>query len=102
MPCSVHHVFAVCRQRGLDQGIFDAPLTQLGLDLVGSLETVHPASREGYARASPIPELNTAVIEEVFRRLVLGRLNWAKRLSKEFMQNLLSWKHSGFSARLSL
>jgi hypothetical protein len=34
---------------------------------------------------------------EVFRRMLLWRLNQAERLSESFMQNLLSWVHSGFS-----
>jgi hypothetical protein len=50
----------------------------------------------------PIVALNISVVEEVFRRLVLTRLNRAQRLSDEFMHNLLSWKHSGFSARLGI
>jgi hypothetical protein len=34
---------------------------------------------------------------EVFRRLLLLRLHRAERLSENFMQNLLSWVHPGFS-----
>jgi hypothetical protein len=34
---------------------------------------------------------------EVFRRLLLLRLHQAERLSENFMQNLLSWVHPGFS-----
>jgi hypothetical protein len=34
---------------------------------------------------------------EVFRRLLLQRLHQAERLSENFMRNLLSWVHAGFS-----
>jgi hypothetical protein len=34
---------------------------------------------------------------EVFRCLLLERLHQAERLSENFMQNLLSWVHPGFS-----
>jgi hypothetical protein len=34
---------------------------------------------------------------EVFRRMLLQHLHKAERLSESFMQNLLSWVHSGFS-----
>ena len=44
-----------------------------------------------------VGSVNTDVIEELFRRLVLTRLTRAERLSEEFRDNLLSWVHSGFS-----
>jgi hypothetical protein len=34
---------------------------------------------------------------EVFRRLLLKRLHQAERLSEAFLNNMLSWVHSGFS-----
>ena len=43
------------------------------------------------------PSIDTTVIEEVFRRLLLSRLRAAHRLSEEFHQKLLSWHPSGFS-----
>jgi hypothetical protein len=42
--------------------------------------------------------LDATVILEVFRRLWLGRLHQAERLSEAFMKSLLSWVHPGFSA----
>jgi len=45
----------------------------------------------------PLPSLDTSVIVEVFRQLLLRRLHQAERLSEDFMQNLLSWAHPGFS-----
>jgi hypothetical protein len=45
----------------------------------------------------PLPSLDTAVVMEVFRRLLLRRLHQAERLSESFMRNLLSWVHPGFS-----
>ncbi|UCF67519.1 MAG: transposase zinc-binding domain-containing protein [Acidobacteriota bacterium] len=86
------------------------PAAVLSIQTFGSFANYHPHIHAVLAKGCfgnagafhPIPELNTAVIEEVFRRLVLGRLNRAKRLSQEFMQNLLSWEHSGFSARLGV
>jgi hypothetical protein len=44
-----------------------------------------------------LPSLDTSAVTEVFRRLLLKRLNQAERLSESFMNNLLSWVHSGFS-----
>jgi hypothetical protein len=45
----------------------------------------------------PLPSLDTAAVMEVFRRLLLERLHQAERLSENFMRNLLSWVHAGFS-----
>ena len=45
----------------------------------------------------PLPSLDTAAVMEVFRRLLLARLHRAGRLSEDFMRNLLSWVHPGFS-----
>jgi hypothetical protein len=45
----------------------------------------------------PLPSLDTAVILEVFRCLLLRRLHQAERLSVAFMGRLLSWMHPGFS-----
>jgi hypothetical protein len=45
----------------------------------------------------PLPSLDTTAVMEVFRRLLLRRLHQAKRLSENFMHNLLSWVHPGFS-----
>jgi len=45
----------------------------------------------------PLPSLDTAAVMEVFRCLLLGRLHRAGRLSENFMRNLLSWVHPGFS-----
>ena len=45
----------------------------------------------------PLPSLDTSAILEVFRRLLLRRLRQAERLSENFMQNILSWVHPGFS-----
>jgi len=45
----------------------------------------------------PLPSLDTAVILEVFRRLLRRRLHQAERLSVAFMGRLLSWMHPGFS-----
>jgi hypothetical protein len=44
-----------------------------------------------------LPSLDSSVVAEVFRRLLLKRLHQAERLSETFMNNLLSWVHSGFS-----
>ena len=41
------------------------------------------------------PEL--AVLNELFRRLVLAALVKAERLSESFRDRLLTWRHSGFS-----
>jgi len=82
----------------------------LSIQTFGSFANFHPhihavlaagCFSEGGA-VHPIAALNSSVVEEVFRRLVLTRLNRAQRLSDEFMHNLLSWKHSGFSARLGI
>ncbi len=43
----------------------------------------------------PVGSVNTDVIEEFFRRLVLTRPSRAERLSEEFRGNLLSWVRSG-------
>jgi hypothetical protein len=40
--------------------------------------------------------LYASVVRQLFRRLLL-RLHKAERLTESFMQNLLSWVHSGFS-----
>jgi hypothetical protein len=45
----------------------------------------------------PLPSLDTSAVMEAFRRLLLKHLHQAERLSENFMQNLLSWVHSGFS-----
>ena len=45
----------------------------------------------------PVGTVNTDVIEELFRRLVLTRLHRAERLTEEFRDNLLGWVRSGFS-----
>ena len=45
----------------------------------------------------PLPSLDTAAVMEVFRRLLLKSLHQAERLSENFMRNLLSWNHPGFS-----
>jgi hypothetical protein len=45
----------------------------------------------------PLPSLDTSAVMQLFRRLLLLRLHQAERLSESFMQNLLSWVHSGFS-----
>jgi len=45
----------------------------------------------------PLPSLDASAVREVFRRMLLLRLHQAERLSESFMQNLLSWVHSGFS-----
>jgi len=44
-----------------------------------------------------LPSLDTSAIEELFRRLLLRRLNQAERLSEEFMLKLLAWHPSGLS-----
>jgi len=41
--------------------------------------------------------LDTSAVMEVFRRLLLLRLHQAERLSGNFIENLLSWVHTGFS-----
>jgi hypothetical protein len=46
----------------------------------------------------PLPSLDTSAIEELFRKLLLSRLHQVDRLSQGFMDNLLSWSPSGFSA----
>ena len=45
----------------------------------------------------PLPSLDASAVMEVFRRLLLKRLHQAERLSEDFMKNLLSWMHPGFS-----
>jgi hypothetical protein len=45
----------------------------------------------------PLPSLDASAVMQLFRRLLLQRLHQAERLSESFMQNLLSWGHSGFS-----
>ena len=45
----------------------------------------------------PVGSVNTEVLEELFRHLVLTRLNRAERLSEEFRDQLVSWVHSDFS-----
>jgi hypothetical protein len=45
----------------------------------------------------PLPSLDASAVMEAFRRMLLLRLHKAERLSESFMQNLLSWVHSGFS-----
>lgn len=86
------------------------PAVVLSIQTFGSFANFHPHIHAVLAEGCfskdgefhPIVALNTSVVEEVFRRLVLTRLNRAQRLSDEFMDNLLSWKHSGFSARLGI
>ena len=46
---------------------------------------------------SSLPPPDTPLIEELFRQILLRRLHAAERLSEEFLRNLLSWRHSGFS-----
>ena len=62
---------------------------------IHALVTQGSFTREGEFVA--VGTVNTGVIEEIFRRLVLTRLTRAERLSEEFRDNLLSWVHSGFS-----
>jgi hypothetical protein len=45
----------------------------------------------------PLPSLDASAVMQLFRRLLLLRLHKAERLSESFMQNLLTWVHSGFS-----
>jgi hypothetical protein len=45
----------------------------------------------------PLPALDTSVVMQVFRRMLLQRLHQAERLSETFMNNLLSWEHPGFT-----
>ena len=45
----------------------------------------------------PLPHLDEKVLDEMFRRIVLKRLRRKRRLSEQFMNALLSWRHSGFS-----
>jgi hypothetical protein len=45
----------------------------------------------------PLSSLDASAVCQLFRRLLLWRLHRAERLSESFMQNLLSWVHSGFS-----
>lgn len=46
----------------------------------------------------PLSDIDPNAVEEIFRRLVLGRLYRARRLSEEFLKSLLAWQRSGFSA----
>ncbi len=39
----------------------------------------------------------SSVLEETFRGLLLAELRRAERLSQEFFESLLAWRHSGFS-----
>ncbi len=76
----------------------------------GSFANIHPYIHAVLAAGcfredgefQPILSLSTAAAWKVFRRLLLSRLPLARRLSDEFMDNLLSWRHSGFSARLGI
>ncbi|NJN64269.1 MAG: hypothetical protein HC882_04905, partial [Acidobacteria bacterium] len=71
----------------------------LSIQTFGSFANFHPHIHAVLAEGCfsedgtfhPIVALNTSVVGEVFRRLVLTRLNRAQRLSDEFMHNLLSW-----------
>jgi hypothetical protein len=45
----------------------------------------------------PLPSLDTSTVMQLFRRVLVLRQLQAERLSESFMQNLLSWVHSGFS-----
>jgi hypothetical protein len=45
----------------------------------------------------PLAAPDFAVLEELFRRLVLAELVQAERLSEGFRDSLLTWRHSGFS-----
>jgi len=45
----------------------------------------------------PLGHFDAKAVEARFRRLVLGRLKHAERLSASFHETLLSWTHSGFS-----
>jgi len=45
----------------------------------------------------PLPSLDTSAVMQLFRRLLLKSLHQAERLSENFMRNLLSWVHPGFS-----
>jgi len=76
------------------------------------------AERAGFEPAVPVPHIHAIVaeglfaldgtfhaipcppawvFEEVFRRLLLAAFVRAERLSEEFCDRLLSWRHSGFS-----
>jgi hypothetical protein len=44
-----------------------------------------------------VPEWTPGVIGEMYRRLVLGELVRAERLTEEFREELLSWSPTGFS-----
>jgi hypothetical protein len=44
-----------------------------------------------------LPSLDTSAVMQLFRRLLLKSLHQAERLSENFMRNLLSWSHPGFS-----
>ena len=45
----------------------------------------------------PLPYLDPRLVEELFRRRMLDRLQAAERLSEAFHRSLLGWVHSGFS-----
>ncbi|MSR75748.1 MAG: hypothetical protein EXS14_09810 [Planctomycetes bacterium] len=45
----------------------------------------------------PLPYLDTSILTEKFRGLVIDRLHEAERLSDGFKESLLSWVRSGFS-----
>jgi hypothetical protein len=77
----------------------------ISLQTLGSYGQFHPHAHclvsEGVFTAEgeflPLTTLDTKVIEELFRRLVLRRLHQAERLSTGFMERLSSWQPSGFS-----
>jgi hypothetical protein len=92
------------------QQLFDSKDVRAGC--VASLQTfgsfgcnwnphVHLLASEGVfapdGQFLPLPGLDTSSIEELFRRLLLTRLHRAERLSKAFLEKLLSWSPSGFS-----
>jgi hypothetical protein len=62
---------------------------------------IHALATQGAFRSTgefvEVGTVNTDVLEQLFRRLVLTRLHRAERLSAEFRDTLLAWTHSGFS-----
>ncbi len=62
---------------------------------------IHALATQGAFRSTgefvEVGTINTDVLEQLFRRLVLTRLHRAERLSAEFRDTLLAWTHSGFS-----
>ena len=62
---------------------------------IHALVTEGDFSRDGTSYAVQWPP--SPVLEEAFRRLLLGALVRAERVSEEFCENLISWRHSGSS-----